>query len=117
MITTNFFDKDINNEVKANPKTFINAKVVGAMKRLQTLYNDDANKITKQATKEKSAIENLNSLINLAMVTNDTKPVPGEPQIVNKAWNHPNKDSQKRASSDSQGVHVHEQATCMVHDS
>ena len=37
----NFFDKDINDQVKASPKTTINAKVVWAMKKLQALYNDD----------------------------------------------------------------------------
>ena len=42
------------------------------MKKLQTFYNEDANKIIKQATNEESAIENLNFLIDLAMVTNNT---------------------------------------------
>ena len=55
------------------------------MKKLQALYNDDANKIVEQATQEKSAIENLNFLINLAMVTTDTKPVPEEPKTFTKA--------------------------------
>ena len=54
----NFFDEDIDNKDKANPQTTIKAKVVHAMKMLQTLYNDDANKIVKQATTEKSAIKN-----------------------------------------------------------
>ena len=86
----NFFDNDINNQVKITPQTTINAKVVQAMKKLQALYNDNANKIIKQVTKEKGAIENLNFLINLAMITTDTKPVSEEPKNLVKAWNHPN---------------------------
>ena len=54
------------------------------------MYNDDANKIDKQATQEKSAIKNLNFLINLAMVTSDTKPLPEEPKTFTEAWNHTN---------------------------
>ena len=42
------------------------------MKKLQALYNKDANKIIKEAAQDKHAIENLNFLINLAMVTSDT---------------------------------------------
>ena len=45
---------------------------------------------------EKNAIENLNFLINLAMVSNDTKQTLEEPQMLNEAWNHPNKDSSKK---------------------
>ena len=56
-------------------------------------YNDDAKKIVKQATQEKSAIKKLNFLINLAMVTTDTKPVPEEPNTFTKAWNHPSANS------------------------
>ena len=43
----NFFDEDIDDQVKVTPKTAINSKVVQAMKMLQALYNDDANKIIK----------------------------------------------------------------------
>ena len=82
-------DEDINKEVKATPQTTINTKVVQAMKKLQASYNNDANKIIKQATKEKGAIENLNFLINVAMVSNGIKPTMEEPQTFNKAWNHP----------------------------
>ena len=66
------------------------------MKKLQALYNNNANKIVKQATKEKSAIENLNLLINLAMVTNDTKPIPESPKTSNEAWDHLNENSCKK---------------------
>ena len=45
------------------------------MKKLQASYNDDANKIVKEATQDK-AIENLNFLVDLAMVTTDTMPAP-----------------------------------------
>ena len=50
------------------------------MKKFQASYNDDDNKIVKQATKEKTAIKNLNFLIDLAMVTTDIKPIPEEPR-------------------------------------
>ena len=63
------------------------------MKKLQALYNCNANKIIKQAINETGPIENLNFLINLAMVTTDTKPVPEEPKTFTKAWNHPNVNS------------------------
>ena len=66
------------------------------MKKLQASYNNDANKIIKQATWEKSAIENLNFLIDLDMVTTDTKPIPEEPKTFTKAWNHPNANSQAK---------------------
>ena len=55
---------------------------------IQWEYNDDANKIIEQ--------ENLNFLIYLAIVTNDTKPIPEEPKTFNKAWDHPNKNSCKK---------------------
>ena len=60
----NFFEEDVNDQVKISPQTNVNAQVVWAMKKLQTLYNDDANKIAEQATNEKSAFENLNFLID-----------------------------------------------------
>ena len=47
----------------------------------------------KQATQEKNAIENLHFLIDLAMVTTDTKPLPKEPKTFTEAWNHPNANS------------------------
>ena len=63
------------------------------MKKLQASCDDDANKIIKQATQEKSPIKNLNFLIDLAMVTINTKPIPEEPKTFTKAWNHPNMNS------------------------
>ena len=48
----NHFDEDINEEIKADLKTTINIKVVHAMKKLQALYDDDANKIVKEAAQE-----------------------------------------------------------------
>ena len=45
-------------KVKMTPKFTINTKVVHAIKKLQALYNDDANEIIKQTTKEKNVIEN-----------------------------------------------------------
>ena len=91
----NIFDDDINDEVEATTETTINAKVVLAMKKLQALYNDNANKFVEQTTKEKRAIKNLNFLIDIAMVTNDTKPIPEEPQTFNEAWDQPNENSHK----------------------
>ena len=58
-------------------------------KTLQASYNNGANEIVELAPK-KSDIKNLNVLINLAMVTSDTKPVPKEPKTFNNAWDHPN---------------------------
>ena len=49
------FDEDINDQVIASFKTTVNAKVIWAMKKLQTLYNDDANKIIKEAKQVKVA--------------------------------------------------------------
>ena len=49
----NFFDEEINDEFEATTKTTINAKVVQAKKKLQALYNNDANKIVKEAAQEK----------------------------------------------------------------
>ena len=43
---------------QSNPHTTISTKVVSAMKMLQASFNNDANIIVKQATKEKSAIKN-----------------------------------------------------------
>ena len=59
--------------------------MVQAVKQLQASYNDDANKIIKQAMNKKSAIENLNFLIDLSMVTTDNKPVLEEPKSFTKA--------------------------------
>ena len=63
------------------------------MKKLQGLYNDNANKIVKQAKNEKSAIKNLNVLIDLSMVTTDIKCVPEETKIFTEPWNHLNPNS------------------------
>ena len=65
------------------------------MKKLQALYNDDANKIIEQAMNEKSAIKTLNFLIDLSMVTINTQPVPEELKTFTEAWNHPNPNSHK----------------------
>ena len=60
---------------------------------LQALYNNNANKIAEQAMKEESAIHNLNFIIDLAMVTNEIKPLPEEPKTFNEAWAYPNATS------------------------
>ena len=38
-------------------------------------------------------VKNLNFLINFAMVTADTMPVPEKPTTFNKAWNYLNANS------------------------
>ena len=81
----NVFDEDIDNEANMTLQTTINAKMVHAMKKLQALYDNSANKIINKAMQEKSAMENLNFLINLAMVTNNIKSTHEEPKTFNKA--------------------------------
>ena len=63
------------------------------MKKLQTSYNNHANKIIKQATQEKGTMKNLNFSVNLAMVSNDIKLTLDEP-------NHPNKESCRKQQED-----------------
>ena len=63
------------------------------MKKLQASYNDNANEIIEQAMNEKSAIEYLNFLIDLSVVTTNTKPVHEEPKTFDKAWKHSNPNS------------------------
>ena len=89
------FNEDINEDVEATPKTIINAKVVGAMKNLQALYNADANKTVKQATEEKCHLK-FKFLNDLAMMTSDIKSKLEEPQMFNEAWNHPNEESHRK---------------------
>ena len=64
------------------------------MEKLQASYNDETKKLIKEATQEK-ANENLNFLIDLAMVTKDTMPIPEKPTAFAEAWNHPNANSFK----------------------
>ena len=45
----NIFGEDANDEVKATPKTMVHAKAVQAMRKFEVLYNNDANKIAKEA--------------------------------------------------------------------
>ena len=74
----------------------VNAKVVQAMKKLQTSYYKDANKIVEQAAQEKAAKKNLiffTDLAPIAMVSEDIKPTKAEPWAFNKACNHPNPKS------------------------
>ena len=54
------------------------------MKKLLASYKKHTNKTVKQTMKEKRDIENLNFLINLAMVTRDTKLLPKEPKTSTK---------------------------------
>ena len=41
----NIFDEDVDNEVESHLQTTVNAYVICAMKKLQALYNSNANKI------------------------------------------------------------------------
>ena len=84
------------------------------MKKLQASYNDDANKIVEQYTKEKGAIENLSFVVDLAMVSSNIKATLDEPQMFNKAWNHPNKQPQKMVRIHLQRVYRHEQTVSIV---
>ena len=52
-IKKTFFDEDIDKEVKASPKTTINAKVIHATKKLQAFYNYDAKKSSSKLRKKK----------------------------------------------------------------
>ena len=89
----NFFDNYVDGQVKISLQTTVNVKVVQAMKKLEASYNVDANNIIDQATNEKSVIKNSNFLIDLSMMTTNTKPVPEEPKTFSEAWNHPNPNS------------------------
>ena len=43
----NFFDEDVDGQVKISPHATVNAKVVQAMKNFLAFYNEDANKVIK----------------------------------------------------------------------
>ena len=80
---------EIDDHVIAYPKSQINSKLIQAMKKLQALFNDDANKIIEESIDVKTS-ENLNFFIDLAMITTESVSVPEEPTSFNKAWNHAN---------------------------
>ena len=80
----NFFDEDADKQVIALHKPTINTKVIRAMKKLQASFNDDANKIIKEGTHVKTT-ENLNFLIDLAMITTESVSVPEEPTSFHEA--------------------------------
>ena len=65
------------------------------MKKLQLSYNEDANMIIKDATHGKIS-KDLNFLIDLAMITTESVPVPEDPASFNEAWHHPNTTSQEK---------------------
>ena len=52
----NLLNEDVNKEFKATPMTTINTKVIHVIKKLQALYNDDANKILEEAAQERNKI-------------------------------------------------------------
>ena len=74
------------------------------MKKLQASYKEDVNKIIQKAIQDK-AIKNLSFLINLAMVTTDTMPVPEEPTTFAKVGTIPMQTLEKMARSHSQRIH------------
>ena len=49
----NIFDEYIDDKLEVTSITTTNAKVVQTMKKLQAVYNDDANKIINQASQGK----------------------------------------------------------------
>ena len=53
------------------------------MRNLQALCKDDANSIVKKGSQEETVKENLNFLIDIAMVVGDTKLTKNEPQTFN----------------------------------
>ena len=85
----NIFDEDANDEVEATPKTTVNARVVHAVRKFQTSYNNNVNKIAKKASQEKSS-KNIDFfyLTTFTMVAEDTKPIEDEPLTFHEVWNH-----------------------------
>ena len=72
----NFFD-----EVSwSSPPNHFQCKKWSMEWKSATLYDSNANKIVKQAAKEKRVVKKSNFLSYLAMVINDTMPVPEKPQ-------------------------------------
>ena len=53
------FEDQIENEIEVTPKTTLNPNEIRAMKILQALYNEDANKFLAKAEKEKATKGNL----------------------------------------------------------
>ena len=53
------FEKQLVDTVEVNPNATLNSNMEGTPKILQALYNGDTKKITKLATQEKCAKENL----------------------------------------------------------
>ena len=74
-------------------KTTLNPERVRAIKNLPAAYNKNANKIVKLAKQEKDLGENLNFLVVLATIA-----IVAEDERLNfsKAWNHLNKESQRK---------------------
>ena len=56
------------------PKFTLSPEVEQAMKNFQALYNEDANKMVKEAAWEKEILKFLIDLATIAMVAEDTKP-------------------------------------------
>ena len=50
------------------------------------------------------------------MVSSNIKATLDEPQMFNKAWNHPNKQTQKMVRIHLQRVYRHEQTVSMAKD-
>ena len=111
----NIFDININIEVEVTPRTTTNVKLVLAMKKLQASYNNNANKIVKQAAQEKNTNKNSIFLIDLAIVASDNKPSLDEPQMFKDAWNHPNERiSKKKARNHLWEIQKYERASGMA---
>ena len=64
----NFFEQDIEDKIKVNLEITLYPKMVRPMKNLQASYNKTINRIVVQAKQDKAALENLNFLINVAII-------------------------------------------------
>ena len=79
-------------KLKATPSHY-QCESGSVLKKLQASYNGNTNNNVKEAIQEKSASKNLNFLINLTIVANNTKPNEDEPQMLNEVRSHPHPES------------------------
>ena len=67
------------------------------MNNLQASYYEDENKIVDLAAQEKNQKNDFSiDTAAIIMVTEDTKSTEDEPQTLNRAWNHPYLESQRK---------------------
>ena len=85
MMTT-FLMKTLTNKSKQTPKPL-------SMQKWYKQWISSKLHIVTMPTKLLRKQHKKNFLIDLAMVTSNTKPVPEEPKTFNKAWDHPDANS------------------------